>query len=149
MKVLIDLWLDVPEEEQEQACREFCEQELDFSGSSVSLRSIAEETEDISDGYHTFKELYSHRIELFIALCNTMDRHRDVSTPPIWKSKKHSDGSSWEGWFICGIGKDKGKQITYHLPLEKWDDLHVDVLDQAPEFDGHTPADVLERLKSI
>lgn len=25
---------------------------------------------EVSDGYHTFDELYEHRVALFIALCN-------------------------------------------------------------------------------
>lgn len=26
----------------------------------------------LSDGYHSFKELYDHRVKLFVALCNTI-----------------------------------------------------------------------------
>lgn len=26
----------------------------------------------VSDGYHTFKELYEHRVTLFVALCNSL-----------------------------------------------------------------------------
>ena len=108
------------------------------------------------DGYHTMDELYEHRIELFIALCR-------VSAPaPLyvdnklwmgnlcWRSKLHSDDTSYDGWFVLGIGKDKGKQITYHLPLDRWDDTNfAEILDRAPEYDGHTAEDVLKRLKEL
>lgn len=99
----------------------------------------------ISDGYHTFGELYDHRIVLFICLCVYLYRDHDV-----WRSKKHSDGSEWDGWFIMGIGREKGEQITYHLPTSYWENtMFAKTLDQAPEWDGHTSADVLERLKSL
>lgn len=67
----------------------------------------------------------------------------------VWKSKKHSDGSEWDGWFIVGINKEKGTQITYHLPIERWNDVLAYEFDIAPEYDGHTPADVIQRLKSL
>lgn len=112
------------------------------------------------DGYHTFDELYDHRIELFIALCKAMaaistldleltDTGKKV-TCSVWRSERHHDGSRFEGWFIMGIFKDKGKQITYHLPMAKWDECYfVETLNTAPEWDGHTPAEVLERLKLL
>ena len=104
------------------------------------------------DGYHTFEELYGHRIALFVTLCRFVhnDEHRMLHDTPVWRSKFHSDGSSFYGWFIMGIGRNKGEQITYHLPLSKWDETDfAETLDKAPEFDGHTPDDVLERLKNL
>ena len=97
-------------------------------------------TEDTSDGYHTFKELYEHRITLFIALARNIDI-------VAWRSKLHSDGSSLDGWFILGIAKSKGNQITYHLPNKKWEETSfAETLEKAPDFDGHTSQDVLKRL---
>ena len=106
--------------------------------------------DDISDGYHTFKELYDHRIQLFIFVCKALlrvERECQIS-PGIWKSKTHYDGTSWDGWFIAGIGTEDGAQISYHLPIEKWDELNVLVRDRAPEWDGHSSDDVLLRLKN-
>lgn len=114
---------------------------------------------DISDGYHTFTELYEHRITLFIALCvyvtKSYIRMEKTDCYPeenlkVWRSKLHSDGTSFDGWFILGIGKEKGKQITYHLPLDKWEETNfADTLDKAPEWDRHTSEDVLKRLKNL
>lgn len=103
----------------------------------------------ISDGYHTFDELYDHRITLFIALCYELFIHHNLpnATNKPWKSKLHSDGTSWDGWFIAGINKKPGEQISYHIPIERWDELKAEELDRAPEWDGHTPADVIERIK--
>ena len=101
---------------------------------------------EISDGYHTFTQLYDHRITLYIALCKKIY----LSAPIVWRSKLHSDGSSWDGWFILGIYTEKGKQITYHLPIERWNETNFAMtLDKAPEYDGHTSEDVLERLKDL
>lgn len=105
------------------------------------------DTNKISDGYHTFGELYEHRFRLFIALIQYASDY--VYT---WKSKSHSDGTMYEGWFIAGIGVEKGEQITYHLPISMWNDnqlMYTEILSNAPEFDGHTSADVLERIKNL
>lgn len=120
-------------------------QSIDFGKKSGRL-----DTNLISDTYHTFGELYEHRVQLFVTLCNLAYRsHGNGAYGIPWKSKLHHDGTSWAGWFIAGIGTEKGKQISYHLPIEKWDELRVVVYDKAPEWDGHTPADVLERLKEM
>ena len=95
----------------------------------------------ISDGYHTFDELYDHRMLLFIALMNA---HKDIS----WKSKKHADGSMFDGdWFVAGMDLPTG-QITYHLKSEYWNLASVKDLPHAPEWDGHTSIDALNRLKN-
>jgi hypothetical protein len=98
----------------------------------------------MSDGYHTFDELYEHRHALFIALC------RELKGFPIWRSRRHHDGSTYEGWFIMGIGSSPGEQITYHLPERLWSAVpFAVVLDCAPEWDGHTPEDVVQRLYAL
>jgi hypothetical protein len=102
----------------------------------------------ISDGYHTFDELYEHRITLYIALCKQMFFTNKI----VWRSKKHSDGELAFGgtWFVLGINKEKAKQITYHLPIHKWNETKFATeYDKAPEFDGHTSTDVLERIKKL
>lgn len=109
------------------------------------------DTNKISDGYHTFEDLYEHRIELFIALVNIGNSWHNLEgfNFDAWKSKMHSDGSEWKGWFIAGINTKKGRQITYHLPIKYWKRLDISTLRKAPDFDGHTPKDVLERLKTL
>ena len=105
------------------------------------------------DGYHSFDELYEHRITLFITLCSYLSVKGIFKTPEklkVWRSKLHSDGTGFDGWFVLGIGKNKGEQITYHLPLSKWGEVHfAETLDKAPKFDGHTSDDVLYRLKCL
>lgn len=114
--------------------------------------------ENVSDGYHTFKELYDHRIRLWIELCKAKSEQfqnkggvMDFENCPVWITTVHSDGSSWDGWFVLGVGKEKGQQITYYLPNSYWNECSrfATILEKAPEFDGHTSADVLERLKEL
>ncbi|MCF0059968.1 hypothetical protein MUK70_12015 [Dyadobacter chenwenxiniae] len=114
------------------------------------------DTNLISDGYHTFGELYEHRIHLWIILCKIYEyewaatNKNPQSSCPVWKSQKHSDGSHWDGWFILGLTDNNGRQITYHLPESKWGECAFAVeLEKCPEFDGHTSADVLQRIKEL
>jgi hypothetical protein len=114
------------------------------------------ESECTCDGYHTFDELYEHRITLWSALCVVLSRQNKAIIPGgngfVWRSKRHSDGELAFGgdWFVLGIGKEKSKQITYHLPMSNWHDCDfAETLEKAPDFDGHTSDDVLERLKSL
>lgn len=96
----------------------------------------------ISDGYHTFDELYEHRHALFVALTKQM---------PLlsWRARKHADGSMFPGWFIAGIQLPTG-QISYHLPGRLWGCLdHLDARDLGPPWDGHTQADVPNRLYGL
>lgn len=96
---------------------------------------------DISDGSHTFDELYDHRCLLFL-VC--MDSHPDES----WFSKLHDDGSKLDGWFICGMELPSG-MITYHLPDRMWDmavGTGAEELNKGIHWDGHTPEDVINRL---
>lgn len=107
---------------------------------------------EASDGYHTFTELYDHRIILFLALCRYFIQGKaSYDSRNVWISKLHHDGSNYDNWFIMGIGKKAGNQISYHLPEKYWDEAskNAEILDRAPEWDGHSPNDVLERLKNL
>lgn len=98
---------------------------------------------EISDGYHTFNELYEHRHFLFRALCKCYSL-------TAWKSKKHDDGTSIKGWFIAGIVNPKGKGITYHIPMRLWKNFSMNTtLHRAPKWDGHTSKGVIKRLKAF
>lgn len=123
---------------------------------SLSLHFSGKDLE-VSDGYHTFDELYDHRISLFIQLCRLLKKIDMVKSDKIvmlpyevWRSKLHSDGTSFEGWFVLGINKEFGRQMTYHLPLARWEETSfAETLAIAPVFDGHASSDVLERLKTL
>jgi len=112
----------------------------------------SEERGKVSDGFHSFSELYNHRVQLWLTLCERYKRtfDRDLGDVLVWRSKLHSDGSSFEGWFVLGIGELAGEQITYHLPISKWNECNfAKTLEKAPTFDGHSSNDTLNRLKSL
>lgn len=103
---------------------------------------VRNEMGHISDGYHTFDELYDHRAKLFSIVCFN---YRDIS----WKSKKHADGTMYDGMFIVGIDTPKG-QATYHYDIDPyWDIFDVKELESAPAWDGHSPDDAISRLMSL
>lgn len=97
-------------------------------------------TNDISDGSHTFGELYNHRMMLFALFLN---EHPTIS----WKAKMHDDGSMYPGYFIVGIDTPEG-QYSYHYQLSDWGYFNVPVLKNAPKYDGHKPSDIT-RLLSV
>ncbi|MGK0575528.1 hypothetical protein [Macrococcus capreoli] len=92
-------------------------------------------TKDISDGYHTFGQLYHDRAVLFAVICNT---YKDKA----WKSKLHDDGTMFDDMFIVGVETPQG-QYTYHYHLEPyWDMYEVKEVEKAPKWDGHTFEDI-------
>ena len=97
---------------------------------------------DVSDGYHTFNELYHHRAILFSVIRNTF---RDKA----WKSKKHDTGDMYDGMFIVGIETPQG-QATYHYDINPyWDMFKVKELPNAPKWDGHTPEEAIRRISIL
>ncbi len=90
--------------------------------------------EDMSDGYHTFDELYEHRVHLFLALA------RESKCPCFFKR-------DYAEWFCLYLELPSG-QISYHIP-NKLLPLVTSFAKESPEhkWDGHTPADVLTRLE--
>ena len=93
---------------------------------------------DLSDGYHTFNELYEHRCILFTLMLNQL---KDIS----WWSKKHSDGEVWDGWVLCGVNLPTGT-ITYHLPVKMIHMLPDCEIETGKEWDGHESKDVIARI---
>ena len=99
-------------------------------------------TGDTSDGYHTFDELYDHRARLFSVIVRD---HRELA----WKSMLHHDGTMYDGMFIVGIETPDG-QATYHYDVDPyWGIFDCEVLDRAPEWDGHTPRQAIDRIAAL
>lgn len=96
-------------------------------------------TGEISDGYHTFNELYHHRAMLFSVIVKAFP-------DKAWKARKHHDGSMYDGMFIVGVDTPDG-QASYHYDIDPyWDIFQCSELEYAPEWDGHTPAQAIERI---
>lgn len=95
----------------------------------------------VSDGSHTFDELYYHRMVLFSIITNS------VANDLAWKSWKHFDGTMYKDYFIVGVTTPEG-DYTYHYHKKYWDYFNVRTLDFAPRWDGHSPSNI-DRLYSI
>ena len=108
------------------------------------LEKLEKEIKDgtLSDGYHTFNELYEQRMYLFATIVN---QNKDKS----WKSFKHEDGKlCFDGdWFVVGIDTPKGS-YTYHYENKYWNLFDCQYLEVAKHWDGHTDKDV-SRLLSL
>lgn len=97
---------------------------------------------EVSDGYHTFNELYYYRMLYNAAFFNLL--------PKEWvhKSKRHHTGEECfgGGWFIVMANLPTG-QISNHYELKDWDLFQVPEKEFADEWDGHTPQEAAERLR--
>lgn len=97
---------------------------------------------DVSDGFHTFNQLYHQRAILFAALVN---QNRDIS----WKTRKHEDGEPCfgGGWFLVTIDTPEGA-YGYHYEDKYWDIFNCKELEKAKHWDGYTEEDA-GRLMSL
>lgn len=110
----------------------------------LELKNSGEQIKKISDGHHTFDELYEQRVILFSVICNF---YPELS----WKSKKHFDEENdpmFNGCFIVGINTPEGV-ATYHFKLKYWNEFDITELEYAPKYDGYTADKVLTRIKSL
>lgn len=97
---------------------------------------------ETSDGYHTFNELYHHRAVLFSVI---VANNRGMA----WKAKKHHDGTMYDGMFIVGLDTPWG-QASYHYDIDPyWDMFDCEERESAPEWDGHTPDEAIERIGKL
>ena len=104
-------------------------------------------TENTSDGYHTFKELYAFRKAYNAALFNEWAQ---TGKCQVHKSWRHHDGELCfgGGWFIVVAVLPDG-QISNHYEAKDWELFNIPETAKALyEFDGHTGADVIARLEA-
>ena len=135
--------------------------------SSIKKDQLVSEDEvvdigELSDGYHTYKELYEFRKVYNAALFNEWAENLETSSDfgqalfnvpkyNVHKSWRHSDGELCfgGGWFIVSAMLPTGL-ISNHYKAEDWDLFKIPEVEKALyEFDGHTSEDVLNRLKKL
>lgn len=112
-----------------------------FSSAKAICNKLNEQEEII-------QELYDFRLIYNALLFNEWSKHDTIE---VYKSKKHSDGElCFDGeWFVVVAILPTG-QITNHYHIKYWDYFQIKEYPQVKdEFDGHTPIDVLNRLKSM
>jgi len=107
------------------------------------INSLQQEQDmgEVSDGYHTFNELYYYRMLYNAAFFNSLPKEL------VHKSKRHHTGEECfgGGWFIVMANLPTG-QISNHYEMKDWDLFKVPEKELADEWDGHTPQEAAERL---
>jgi hypothetical protein len=112
----------------------------------------------LSDGYHTFEELYDFRMAYNAVLFNTWAKHLDAGwsqsaaqkSYDVHKSWKHSDGEPCfgGGWFVV-VAETPVGQITNHYKAEHWDLFDIPERETANKWDGHTAKEALGRMLAL
>lgn len=113
---------------------------------------------DISDGYHTFNELYDHRCLLWILF---LLRDGEAFVEDSFWVRDHFKG--WDLLSCKRVVVDWGQidettvgefQMTYHVPI-KFRHLYEGKISEESRdyaehvYDKHTSADVLKRLEDL
>lgn len=102
-------------------------------------------TKNISDGHHTFGELYNRELVLFRLVTSAYPKLS-------FKSLKHYDEENdpiFNGDFMVGIYTPKGP-ITYHFKLEYLDSFkHISYIPKGPKYDNYTEDEKNERINYL
>lgn len=114
----------------------------------IKINVADREVGNISDGYHTFNDLYDHRSILFCSLLMSFKKFLPIESSGIFKTKIDDNGNTLPGWFIAGCDLGHG-QITYHLPMRYWDTLSIPEIQRNHKYDQHTSDMVLHRLSEF
>ena len=141
-------------QEHQDVCNETLTiQGIDTSEFEMIEGLVEEETKpidmgEVSDGYHTFNELYEYRMLYNAALFNEFAKQ---GLYDVHKSRKHSDGEYPFGdsnWFIVMAELPTG-QISNHYEMKDWDKFQIPEKPLANKWDEHSPRDVANRLTSF
>lgn len=101
---------------------------------------------EVSDGYHTFNELYRYRMVYNAAFFNELAKSGNIE---LCKSKRHSDGEKCfdsDDWFIVIANLPTG-QISNHYETKYWNLFNIPERETAFEYDGHTPSEAADRIE--
>ena len=102
----------------------------------------------VSDGYHTFHDLYEFRKLYNAALFNEW---ATAGKYQVHKSIRHNDGELCfgGGWFVVVAVLPTG-QISNHYKMDDWGLFKIPSTGLARfAYDGHTSSDVLDRLAAL
>ncbi len=106
---------------------------------------------DISDGYHTFEELYEHRNLLWILFTTQASQARlgyliADGKPSIFWVRDH-----YPEWDLILMRTDFG-QMSYHVP-NRYRPLYGHIIPEVAkdnyEYDGHLSEDVIKRMEAL
>lgn len=116
------------------------------------IRDLSREGKDtskLSDGYHTFEELYDLKKALHALLYNEWSKQGRYH---VHKSRLHNDGTVPFGnkdWFIVVAVLPTG-QVSNHYHVDDWDLFDIRETPTALfPFDFHTTKDVIDRYRKL
>lgn len=109
------------------------------------IKNLFKPEGQISDGYHTFDELYHYRLLYNAAFFNSLEGKYNVH-----KSIRHASGELCfgGGWFIVMADLPTG-QISNHYEMRYWQFFDIPEKERADVWDGHTPAEASIRLSNF
>ena len=112
----------------------------------INKQLEGDQTNNISDGSHTFGDLYFHHAVLFAALLKAYPHQSWRTHTKSWRTHTPSDGNGFAGYFLCGIKTPEG-QYTYHYPDSQWYLFDgVRELPESPDYDDPKPEDIVRLL---
>lgn len=91
------------------------------------IKLEGEDDMEVRDEWHSMHELYQHRMALCMHLFPLW--HEQGRT--VCKSKLHSDGTMFDGYFIIQAIHGNG-QVSYHYKMEHWDKFRIPEMERAP-----------------
>lgn len=97
---------------------------------------------ELSDGFHTFNQLYHQRAMLFSVIVNQ-------NKEKAWKTHCHENGEPCfgGGWFLVTIDTPAGA-YGYHYEDKYWDIFDCEEIEKAKPWDGYTEKNV-DRLWTL
>jgi hypothetical protein len=112
--------------------------------SQEALDALADDVGSVSDGFHTFDELYRYRMLYHAWACRAWTE----AGYPVVKSHRHSNGELCfgGGWFIVTAQLPTG-QVSNHYEDRYWELFTVPSTRLAPGWDGHTPTTAADRIE--
>ena len=139
------------EEEKQKLFQAIKDKGYKWNAETKTLKKFVKPIEDkgnISDGYHTFNELYEYRLLYNASMFNELAKQ---GLYDVHKSKRHSNGTipfGDENWFIVQAELPTG-QISNHYEMKDWELFNIPEKEKANQYDGHTPQDVTKRLRDF
>jgi hypothetical protein len=108
---------------------------------------MSEITGETSDGFHTFNELYEFRLLYNAALFREW---YFMGLYDVHKSLRHHDGEIiFGGDYFIVVAQLPTGQISNHYPLKDFNLFPVRYAYTSAKWDGHTAADVAQRLRDF
>ena len=118
------------------------------------FKNLFRKENNVSDGYHTFGELYEYRLVYNALWFNSLSKHFNkngvVNPYNVHKSERHNGGEKCfgGGWFIVMAQLPTG-QVSNHYEMKYWNYFDIPIQQRADRWDGHTPQEALERMKGV